>query len=123
MEPGRRPVEALVDRVRIGMTLAGILFDKDGTFVDFDKTWGTATYEVMRILSRGEQAAFERISAAMHYDVDARRFRATSPLIAGAPDSYVHLWAGAVDRPDHRGRELQPRDLRPGCRPSPRRRL
>jgi phosphoglycolate phosphatase len=80
------------------MALAGILFDKDGTFVDFDQTWGTAAYEVMRILSAGDPAAFERIVDAMHYDVGERKFRPTSPLIAGAPTSYVHLWAEAFDR-------------------------
>ena len=78
--------------------LTGILFDKDGTFVDFEKTWGTATYEVIRILSAGDAAATDRIVDAMHYHVPSRRFRATSPLIAGAPDSYVHLWADALGR-------------------------
>lgn len=80
------------------MTLAGVLFDKDGTFVDFEKTWGTATYEVMRIMSRGEQDALNRIVDAMHYEVEGRRFRPTSPLIAGAPDTFVHLWAEAMGR-------------------------
>ena len=78
--------------------LAGILFDKDGTFVDFDRTWGTAGYEVMRIMSRGNPAIFGNIVAAMHYDVPTRRFHPTSPLIAGAPDTYVQLWAEALER-------------------------
>lgn len=78
--------------------LAGILFDKDGTFVDFDKTWGAATYAVMLAMSAGDAEAFQRIVEAMHYDVEGRRFRATSPLIAGAPDTYVHLWAEALGR-------------------------
>ena len=80
------------------MALAGILFDKDGTFVDFDRTWGTAAYEVMRILSAGDALAFDRIVEAMHYEVEPRKFRPSSPLIAGAPDSYVHLWAEAFGR-------------------------
>src|ERR1700712_4125053 len=80
------------------MDLAGILFDKDGTFVDFGKTWGEAAYEVMRAMSAGDQAAFDRIAEAMHYDVPPRRFRPSSPLIAGSPDTYVHLWAEAFAR-------------------------
>lgn len=80
--------------------LAGILFDKDGTFVDFDKTWGAATYAVMRTMSGGDGEAFERVAAAMHYEVESRSFRATSPLIAGAPDTYVHLWAEALGQPN-----------------------
>ena len=81
-------------------TLAGILFDKDGTLVDFDLTWGRAGHAVMQDLGRGDAAAVARLAAAMHYDVPNRRFAATSPLIAGAPDSYVHLWAEALGRVD-----------------------
>ena len=79
-------------------TLAGVLFDKDGTLVDFDLTWGRAGHAVMLDLSRGDAAAVTRLAAAMHYDVANRRFAATSPLIAGAPDTYVHLWAEALGR-------------------------
>ena len=81
------------------MRLAGLLFDKDGTLVDFDQTWGRAGYAVMQHLGRGDDAAVERLAAAMHYAVEDRRFAPTSPLIAGAPDAYVHLWAEALGRP------------------------
>lgn len=84
------------------MTLAGILFDKDGTFVDFDATWGEGTYTVMDVLSGGDPAVFGRLVAAMHYDVARRRFHPTSPLIAGAPDTYMHLWADVLGRPSDR---------------------
>ena len=84
------------------MTLAGILFDKDGTFVDFDATWGEGTYTVMEVLSAGDPAVFGRLVEAMHYDVARRRFHPTSPLIAGAPDTYMHLWATILGRPSDR---------------------
>ncbi|MDX7953571.1 HAD-IA family hydrolase, partial [Lichenihabitans sp. Uapishka_5] len=84
------------------MTLAGILFDKDGTFVDFDATWGEGTHAVMTLLSAGDAGRFERLGAALHYDAPRRRFHPTSPLIAGAPDDYLHLWATILERPnDH----------------------
>ncbi len=82
------------------MALAGILFDKDGTLVDFDRTWGAATYEVMKRLSGGDAETMALLGEAMHYGVEERRFRPTSPLIAGAPDTYVHLWAEALKRPN-----------------------
>ncbi len=78
--------------------LAGILFDKDGTLIDLDLTWGRAGHDVMQRLGGGDPAAVARLVEAMHYDVAARRFAATSPLIAGAPDTYVHLWAEALGR-------------------------
>ena len=79
-------------------TLAGVLFDKDGTLVDFDLTWGRAGHAVMLDLGRDDASAVARLADAMHYDVAERRFAPTSPLIAGAPDTYVHLWAEALGR-------------------------
>ena len=78
--------------------LVGLLFDKDGTLVDFDKTWGRAGHDVMQRLAAGDPAAVARLVEAMHYDLETRRFAPTSPLIAGSPDSYVHLWAEALGR-------------------------
>ncbi len=80
--------------------LAGILFDKDGTLVDFDLTWGRAGHDVMQRLGEGDAAAVARLVEAMHYDIGARRFAPSSPLIAGAPDTYVDLWATALGRPN-----------------------
>ncbi|RYB07711.1 HAD family hydrolase [Lichenibacterium ramalinae] len=80
--------------------LAALLFDKDGTLVDFDLTWGRAGHAVMLALGGGDAAAVARLAEAMHYDVAALRFAPSSPLIAGAPDTYVHLWAEALGRSD-----------------------
>jgi phosphoglycolate phosphatase len=85
------------------VTLAGILFDKDGTFVDFDVTWGEGTYTVVEMLSAGDPTVFGRLVEALHYDPHRRRFHPTSPLIAGAPDSYVHLWAEVLGRHNDAG--------------------
>ncbi|HSI42555.1 MAG TPA: HAD family hydrolase [Xanthobacteraceae bacterium] len=75
-----------------------ILFDKDGTLVDFDRTWGPATYAVMRRLAEGDEAAFDRLQQASHYDLDARRLLPTSPLLAGSSAEYGPLWADALGR-------------------------
>jgi phosphoglycolate phosphatase len=80
------------------VSLAGILFDKDGTFVDFDATWGEGTHTVMSQVSAGDPAVFHRLAEALHFDAGRRRFHPTSPLIAGAPHDYVHLWAAALGR-------------------------
>ncbi len=80
------------------LPLAGLLFDKDGTLVDFDLTWGRAGHDVMMALGGGDAATVARLAEAMHYSVADRRFAPTSPLIAGAPDTYVHLWAAALGR-------------------------
>ncbi|HLJ69840.1 MAG TPA: HAD family hydrolase [Roseiarcus sp.] len=82
------------------MPIAAILFDKDGTLIDFDGTWGPATYEVMRALAKGDEAALLRQAEALHFSLDTRRFLITSPLIAGSSASYGSLWGEALGRRD-----------------------
>lgn len=79
--------------------IRGILFDKDGTLIDFDATWGPATYEVIRSLSHGDRGRMEAVMRVSHYVEDERRFLPTSPLIAGSSASYGPAWAEALGRP------------------------
>ncbi|MCK0207473.1 HAD family hydrolase [Starkeya koreensis] len=75
-----------------------ILFDKDGTLVDFDRTWGPAAGEVMRRLADGDGAALKALQQVSHYLPEERRFLQTSPLIAGSSRQYGPLWADVLDR-------------------------
>jgi phosphoglycolate phosphatase len=85
--------------------LAGILFDKDGTLIDFDRTWGPAAFEVMREMARGDEVVFARLAEANHFVVEEKRFLRSSPLVAGSSASYGALWAAVLGRQD--GPELQ----------------
>jgi phosphoglycolate phosphatase len=80
------------------MPLAGILFDKDGTLVDFDRTWGEAAYPVMHNLSAGDDGIVARLAEAMHYRIETRRFLPTSPLIGGSSEQLLAAWAEALGR-------------------------
>jgi phosphoglycolate phosphatase len=82
------------------MTLHGILFDKDGTLIDFDGTWGPAAYQVMRTMSRGDERVFMRLVEVSDYELEGRRFRPSSPLVAGSSAEYGPAWAEALGRPD-----------------------
>ncbi len=81
------------------MPLAGLLFDKDGTLVDFDMTWGRATRAVMIHLSRGDPRRLRALAEGMHYEIGSGRFRAASPLIAGAMTEMIAIWGKALGRP------------------------
>jgi phosphoglycolate phosphatase len=78
--------------------LKGLLFDKDGTLIDFDATWGPAAYEVMVTLAGDDRARLERVMLVSEYLEEERRFRPTSPLIAGSSAHYGPLWAEALGR-------------------------
>src|ERR1041385_4369690 len=67
-------------RTRI-MPIRAILFDKDGTLIDFQRTWGPATHTVLTRLSNGDPAAFQRLAAVSLYDPAERLLLSASPLV------------------------------------------
>ncbi|MBS9477182.1 HAD family hydrolase [Ancylobacter radicis] len=75
-----------------------ILFDKDGTLVDFDLTWGPAAGAVMADLAGSDVRALEALHAVSHYVPGERRFLQTSPLIAGSSRQYGPAWAKVLGR-------------------------
>lgn len=76
-----------------------ILFDKDGTLVDFDLTWGPAAGAVLERLAGPDLRARDALYAAAHYIPEARRFRQSSPLIAGSSRQYGPALAAVLGRP------------------------
>jgi phosphoglycolate phosphatase len=81
--------------------LKGILFDKDGTLIDFDRTWGPAAYDAMQALAQGDEALMARLVEVNHYIEEERRFLPTSPMVAGSSASYGPIWAEILGRSDH----------------------
>jgi len=79
--------------------IRAILFDKDGTLVDFQRTWGPAAQSVMRRLASGNRAAYDRLVAASRFVEADLRFLPDSPLIAEPTGVYGALWAAALGRP------------------------
>ena len=80
--------------------LAGVLFDKDGTLIDFQLTWGPAIHFVIHSLAQGDAEKVRAQAECLHFDVAARRFHATSPIIGGAAAHYGMAWAQSIGRED-----------------------
>ena len=80
--------------------IAGVLFDKDGTLIDFDGTWGPTTHAVIRALANGEASMMQAQADVLHFSLEDRRFLPTSPLIAGSSASYGELWGKSIGRSD-----------------------
>ncbi len=81
------------------MPIRAILFDKDGTLVDFQRTWGPATHEVLTKLCNGDSAAFDRLAAVSLYDAAERRLLPGSPVVIETTYGYGKLWAEALGVP------------------------
>ena len=81
------------------MPIRAILFDTDGTLLDFQRTWGPATHTVLTKLSNGDAAAFDRLVAASLYDAAERRLLSGSPVVIETTYGYGKLWAQALGVP------------------------
>jgi phosphoglycolate phosphatase len=78
------------------MPIRAILFDKDGTLVDFQRTWAPATHTVMTALCNGNSAAFARLAAVSLYDPAECRLMPGSPVVIETTYGYGKLWAEAL---------------------------
>ncbi|WP_158817276.1 HAD family hydrolase [Methylocapsa sp. S129] len=83
------------------MSIAAVLFDKDGTLIDFDGTWGPAFHAVIQALAKGDESAMRAQADALHFSLEEKRFRPTSPIIAGSSAQYGEIWGQAIGRDDY----------------------
>lgn len=74
--------------------IAGILFDKDGTLLDYAKSWVPVNYELARIAARGDAALADRLLFACGMDPATGHVVADSLLAAG---NTVEIAQGMVE--------------------------
>jgi phosphoglycolate phosphatase len=83
------------------MAIRGALFDKDGTLISFEMTWGPAIAAVIAALAKGDPDKLAAQAAALEFSLEEQRFLPTSPIIAGSTGHYGPIWAAALGRTDH----------------------
>ncbi|OCW57855.1 HAD family hydrolase [Hoeflea olei] len=85
-----------------------ILFDKDGTLVDFDRTWAPVNRKVAEIAARGDADLAERLLVACGMDPVSGKTRADSMFAAAnAAEIAKHMVAhGSPVQADELGRLL-----------------
>jgi phosphoglycolate phosphatase len=84
-------------------TIRAILFDKDGTLLDFQRTWGPSAQQVMRQLANGSEDAYQRLVTVTGFVDAEQRFLPDSVLIREPTHVYGALWAAALSRPAEPG--------------------
>ncbi len=73
-------------------TIKGILFDKDGTLVDFQRTWFAIGDRMALEAAGGDRLRANTLLTDAGYDFDAAGFRADSVFAAGTNADIVSLW-------------------------------
>ena len=81
------------------MRLSGILFDKDGTLVDLEATWGGATRAAMRRLAGRDEALSRQLADALHYDLATERFATDSAMMSGTLPTLYGAFGAGLGRP------------------------
>jgi phosphoglycolate phosphatase len=71
----------------MSLAIHAIALDKDGTFVDFDATWGSALARTLNDLTTDQELAFA-IAEMLGFDYANRRFHGHSVFIGGSNDEY-----------------------------------
>ena len=75
----------------------GILFDKDGTLLDFEATWLPVLRAFAGELAHGDEATAEAMLIRGGFDPETGRFRAGSTIAAGTSVDLARLWYPTLD--------------------------
>ena len=77
------------------MAIRGILFDKDGTLVDFFETWIPAYRAAAKVAAglAGDESIADRMLRATGYDPDNGSFDPLSLLAGGTTEQICEAWA------------------------------
>lgn len=78
--------------------IAGILFDKDGTLLDFHAAWRPAYQSAAEYLHKqfGARATAAKLLAAGGYVAATKTWRADSVLAAGGNEDILRLWESVI---------------------------
>ncbi|SFJ11310.1 HAD family hydrolase [Albimonas pacifica] len=73
--------------------IRGILFDKDGTLLDFEATWRGFVEDSLAAVAPDDLELRALLGDLAGLDPATRRFRAGSPVVAGSTAEVAALWA------------------------------
>lgn len=73
--------------------IKGLLFDRDGTLIDFHQTWTPAFTEAAAHLARGDADLVSHLLVSAGYDPEAGQSKAGSILAAASDAELAAFWA------------------------------
>lgn len=80
------------------MSVKAILFDKDGTLIDFHATWDHATFDVFKHLAKGDMELIRKLAKISNFDMETKSIGADSILVAQSAAEIGERWANILSR-------------------------
>lgn len=75
----------------IGSEIGAVLFDKDGTLMDFQASWGPWAASVIARICGADAGLSAAVAEALGFDRGVQRFHPDSAVIAGTPQEVLDL--------------------------------
>jgi phosphoglycolate phosphatase len=82
------------------MKYRGIVFDKDGTLLDFNRTWLPIYLYAAQEFAEGDSGLAESLLTQHGFDRSQNKFIGGSLLAAGNNQQIADAWAVQIDKPD-----------------------
>lgn len=76
--------------------IKGVLFDKDGTLIDFTASWRRLTEDIIAIYAGEDEALAAALGAAIGFDVKTGAFAPGAPVVAGSTAEVAGLMAALL---------------------------
>jgi len=83
------------------MKYKGIVFDKDGTLIDFHATWSPTYHFASNELAKGDAILAAELLTQHGYDAITQRFMGGSLLAAGNNDEIAYAWSKQLPNSDN----------------------
>ena len=80
------------------MTVKAVLFDKDGTLIDFMGTFGPATTRVIQALANGSDVVAAELAETVDFNMVTQVVDTNSVLIAGSLEDIVRVFAPVLNQ-------------------------
>ena len=93
------------------MSYRGIVFDKDGTLLDFNRTWLPIYLHAASEFAGGVAALAEQLLTHHGFDPERGRFESGSLLAAGNNHQIADAWALQLQQPDQAHSTYSPSTL------------
>jgi phosphoglycolate phosphatase len=78
--------------------IKAIVFDKDGTLIDFEASWSTGMLAMLQAVAPDDRGAQQALATAAGFDMDTCTFAGGAVFVNGTTEDLIAVWQGVDPR-------------------------